>query len=1000
MRSNDTKRRPFGCAIAPWLALFGALGCGGGEIPEVPEQICAPAEHRECDCPVGTGAQDCNVEGTDWGQCFCPIQNVVLASDALAVDVDDDAIVVDDTGGLRFPRAGHDDVASLAAGDVLVNWGDPPLIRRVLSTRTEGDTIVMSTRIAGLQEAFDELDIALDDAPINLYGGLPEGARSSFEIPRAGISGGPSGLTFAASGELMPSLDFSDDSRIWFEPTVSMHLRTRVLPWDVDFDFSGDLDAGFDLTSTVGLALEGRVSAEIELIEAIIANIVPPIRPPEIRVSFGPLYFAPKLILGCELEVNGEAELTSRVATSFDLGAVVSYDDDRRGDNWRSESHANVTGTAEMLAFDWQAGATLTCYIRPRIEATFLEVLTGYVEAGPEASASVVVGPTNQFSVDAAVVGTVGAELGIDVGEIEVTIDEREWEVFRESTNLYREEFTICGDGYRQEGDGDDFREQCDPGPASDPTCSADCTCGVGWGPVEFNPSAPGSYRSWFSETTMNVCIPTCGNGRLEADEGEVCDPGREFLQCQAGRMGCTDNCGRVEGLCGDGIVDARCGEVCDDGNTDDCDTCSSDCYRTRGCGNRSVDYACGESCDDGNTDDTDECTNGCRYAECGNGVLDFGEACDDGNIEDCDACHNDCTANTNTCGDLHVCGVEECDSGTEDTWNCDADCTVRTCGDDYLNAFEACEGPSATCDGDCTLARCGDGTVNALAGEACDGAGYACDDDCTLPECGDGVLNPARERCDDGNTEVCNGACASDCSALERTGTCGDGVVTCGEVCDEGLMNGTCGHCAADCGARLGVCGDRVITASCGEICDDGNRVNGDGCSSDCRGAETCGDGRVDPGESCDDGNSAACAGACREDCSGLYGAVCGDGVIGACEVCEDSGAGVDTGCTDASPNCSGCGRCAISACGNGVVERGEACETTGFCEGTETACRIDADCGTAQCLPYFDEGTCNATCSRVIRCGDGHIDGFEACDDGNTVDGDRCSADCYTAG
>ena len=38
-----------------------------------------------------------------------------------------------------------------------------------------------------------------------------------------------------------------------------------------------------------------------------------------------------------------------------------------------------------------------------------------------------------------------------------------------------------------------------------------------------------------------------------------------------------------------------------------------------------------------------------------------------------------------------------------------------------------------------------------------------------------------------------------------------------------------------------------------------------------------------------------------------------------------------------------------------------------------------------------------CRSDCT-VPTCGDGILDGGEACDDGNTVGGDRCSADCST--
>ena len=49
--------------------------------------------------------------------------------------------------------------------------------------------------------------------------------------------------------------------------------------------------------------------------------------------------------------------------------------------------------------------------------------------------------------------------------------------------------------------------------------------------------------------------------------------------------------------------------------------------------------------------------------------------------------------------------------------------------------------------------------------------------------------------------------------------------------------------------------CGDGTLDA--GEACDDGNNVDGDGCSANCTIEAYCGDGVLDPGEQCDDGNN-----------------------------------------------------------------------------------------------------------------------------------------------
>ena len=60
-------------------------------------------------------------------------------------------------------------------------------------------------------------------------------------------------------------------------------------------------------------------------------------------------------------------------------------------------------------------------------------------------------------------------------------------------------------------------------------------------------------------------------------------------------------------------------------------------------------------------------------------------------------------------------------------------------------------------------------------------------------------------------------------------------------------------------------------------------------------------------------------------------------------------------------------------SVCGDGILEGSEACD-----DGNVT-----------------DGDGCRADCSIEI-CGDGILDLGEACDDGNTTSGDGCSADC----
>jgi len=197
-------------------------------------------------------------------------------------------------------------------------------------------------------------------------------------------------------------------------------------------------------------------------------------------------------------------------------------------------------------------------------------------------------------------------------------------------------------------------------------------------------------------------------------------------------------------------------------------------------------------------------------------------------------------------------------------------------------------------------------------------------------------------------------------------------------------------------------VCGDGIRDAQW-EKCDDGNTRSGDGCRWDCDSTEECGDGHPDPQEFCDDGNTLACNDTCKADCSGLEVDQCGDGVITACERCEDTdptNRSIDQGCDSVAPNCAGCGSCSTDVCGDGAVGRNEECEPIGVCGDTsENPCSIG---NTSQCLPgsrclIFATQECTEQCKRPI-CGNRIKEGIEACDDGNRVNGDTCSADCTT--
>jgi cysteine-rich repeat protein len=185
----------------------------------------------------------------------------------------------------------------------------------------------------------------------------------------------------------------------------------------------------------------------------------------------------------------------------------------------------------------------------------------------------------------------------------------------------------------------------------------------------------------------------------------------------------------------------------------------------------------------------------------------------------------------------------------------------------------------------------CGNGIVE--PGEECDDGNTndcdSCSNACTLVTgCGDGVVCGS-EQCDDGNTTSCDG-CSATCM-LETGLRCGDGVVdtVCGEQCDPPVP----GRCDAQC-QRIPYCGDGIVDP--GEECDDGNTNDCDSCSNACTLVTGCGDGVVCGNEQCDDGNTTSCDG-CSATCTVEEGFRCGDGIVDAAcgEQCDPPGQGVE---------------------------------------------------------------------------------------------------------
>ncbi|MBI5486038.1 MAG: FG-GAP repeat protein [Deltaproteobacteria bacterium] len=338
---------------------------------------------------------------------------------------------------------------------------------------------------------------------------------------------------------------------------------------------------------------------------------------------------------------------------------------------------------------------------------------------------------------------------------------------------------------------------------------------------------------------------------------------------------------------CGDGIQQGET-EECDDGNTDDTDSCRSNCRRGR-CGDGVVRREV-EQCDDGNADDSDECRVTCQRHRCGDGTVRPGvEECDDGNGDDVDGCTTACVLAR--CGDGIVrADVEQCDGDAPQP-------CVTACGSTGEGHCEACRWvcspPSETCDGrdddcdtrvdedfPCVRGRstrcspvCGTDGVGvcsstcslplpadcAAPAEACNGA----DDDCdTVPDdgfpCRRGAVDPCITACGTQGTITCSPVCAPG-SCLPPPDVCNGEDDDCDTACDEPApcCAGSRVPCTTSCGSHgWGTCSPTCGAPSGGGCAPPRETCNGadddcDGATDNVGGGYACGDGCCAGGES-----------------------------------------------------------------------------------------------------------------------------------------------------
>ena len=435
----------------------------------------------------------------------------------------------------------------------------------------------------------------------------------------------------------------------------------------------------------------------------------------------------------------------------------------------------------------------------------------------------------------------------------------------------------------------------------------------------------------------------------------------------------------------------------------------------------------------------------------CGDGTLDAGEGCDDGGVLPGDGCDAACLVETGSACNAAApgligapgCAIGSCDLTGGAPGVCGVPVVAAACGDGTLDAGEGCDDgnllPGDGCDAACLVetgfscsvtpntlsftitdavdfpgnfpdpAETADGIINNLGGAGANGVTY----DTTAAT---GQPNPTFEYMltVSGSSVVTGfdmygvvgGAIAEQLKAYELTILSGGAVVFTGTASTPtALPNGTplslsgFSLAAGTYQVELQDLDTPLINREFSEI-----GFTGSSPSICVPVGPACGNGILEAGEGCDDGNTNN-VDACDNTCLVRTGNFCNVNPAGL-----TGSSGCASGICDATSGAPGfCQR--ANACGNSVLETGEGCDDGNTLpgDGCDAACLVETGsaCNAAAPgligAPGCAVGSCDLTGGApgvcgvpAPACGDGTLDAGEGCDDGNLLAGDGCDATC----
>ncbi|CAD8156620.1 unnamed protein product [Paramecium pentaurelia] len=592
--------------------------------------------------------------------------------------------------------------------------------------------------------------------------------------------------------------------------------------------------------------------------------------------------------------------------------------------------------------------------------------------------------------------------------------------------NLTTEDFEVCDDDNLNGFDGC-FQCQYD--------CQPECQ-------VCINGECIKCEDGFQFDNDTSKCKSICGD--MKITQYEECDDGNDvpYDGCYNCKYSCTENCDNcIKGVCytclqGFVLEFPKCVPDCRDISQiqylnkcyqkecqRECIICIEGyCYQCQhGWYWNEVEYICESICGDeiivgqeqcdmsiSYARDDSQCNNQCQFAcpqYCDNCSFGICQQCQRGYYLIENECHN-------YCGDTIMTEYERCDDDNilpfDGCFQCRFDCEQQ-CSLCIEGKCEICFNGYEIRNGRC-ISVCGDGIVtidedcddqNSIKYDGCHECKFECDKNCQFCEFGKCIFCQNGFYLQDGCFQ-CQYACQQQCQTCIY-GSC----ILCNE--EEGWHLTSQGDCQT-------VCGDNIVSGI--EQCDDGNEINYDGCY-------LCNFICQDACTKCVNGQCYECntPGWRLEDY--FCWEICGDALKVGIEECDDGNDVPYDGCYQCKTQCEeACTICSDGQCQECVygwtINEKHRCET--IC-GDKYIVPIYEDCDDGNLLPYDGCYNCSYQCVQhctdcrkdicyecntsgwtydsqtqlcIPICGDGEINGYEQCDDGNKIENDGCSNLC----